>query len=39
MSEIAGRMSAVMGAYFLAKHNGGSGVLLAACPGFCPTLS
>src|SRR5436309_3135196 len=27
MSEIAGRMSAVMGAYFLAKHNGGSGVL------------
>src|SRR6266576_3603951 len=27
MSEIAGRMSVVMGAYFLAKHNGGSGVL------------
>src|SRR3989441_4548454 len=25
MSEIAGRMSAVMGAYFLTKHNGGSG--------------
>src|SRR5258708_1955509 len=29
MSEIAGRMSVVMGAYFLAKHNGGNGVLLA----------
>ena len=28
MSEIAGRMSVVMGAYFLAKHIGGSGVLL-----------
>ena len=28
MSEIAGRMSVVMGAYFLAKYNGGSGVLL-----------
>ena len=27
MSEIAGRMSVVMGAYFLAKHNGGNGVL------------
>src|SRR5436190_22147416 len=26
MSEIAGRMSVVMGAYFLANHNGGSGV-------------
>src|SRR5260370_30863416 len=25
MSEIAGRMSAVMGAYFLTNHNGGSG--------------
>src|SRR6516165_9563933 len=28
MSEIAGRMSVVMGANFLAKYNGGSGVLL-----------
>ena len=25
MSEIAGRMSVVMGAYYLAKHNGGNG--------------
>src|SRR5438132_14182808 len=33
MSEIAGRMSVVMGAYFLAKHNGGSGVLLGGVPG------
>ena len=36
MSEIAGRMSAVMGAYFLAKHNGGSGVLLSGVPGVLP---
>src|SRR5213596_1418593 len=36
MSEIAGRMSVVMGAYFLAKHNGGSGVLLAGVPGVLP---
>lgn len=33
MSEIAGRMSVVMGASFLAKHNGGSGVLLGGVPG------
>src|SRR2546430_14520757 len=36
MSEIAGRMSVVMGAYFLAKHNGGSGVLLGGGPGVLP---
>src|SRR6188508_3720647 len=36
MSEIAGRMSIVMGAYFLAKHNGGSGVLLGGVPGVLP---
>ena len=36
MSEIAGRMSAVMGAFFLAKHNGGSGVLLGGVPGVLP---
>ena len=36
MSEIAGRMSVVMGAYFLAKHNGGSGVLLGGLPGVLP---
>ena len=38
MSEIAGRMSVVMGAYFLAKHNGGSGVLLGGVPGVLPGL-
>jgi alanine dehydrogenase len=36
MSEIAGRMSVVMGAFFLAKHNGGSGVLLGGVPGVLP---
>src|SRR6266700_3052601 len=36
MSEIAGRMSVVMGAYFLAKHNRGSGVLLGGVPGVLP---
>jgi alanine dehydrogenase len=36
MSEIAGRMSVVMGAYFLAKHNEGSGVLLGGVPGVLP---
>jgi len=36
MSEIAGRMSTVMGAYFLGKHNGGSGVLLGGVPGVLP---
>jgi alanine dehydrogenase len=36
MSEIAGRMSVVMGAYYLAKHNGGNGVLLGGVPGVLP---
>ena len=36
MSEVAGRMSVVMGANFLAKHNGGSGVLLGGVPGVSP---
>ena len=36
MSEIAGRMSAMMGAYYLAKHNGGNGVLLGGVPGVLP---
>ena len=36
MSEIAGRMSTVMGANYLAKHNGGSGVLLGGVPGVLP---
>src|ERR1039457_5093175 len=33
MSEIAGRMSVLVGGYFLAKHFGGSGVLLGGVPG------
>src|SRR5207247_5145367 len=33
MSEIAGRMSILVGGYFLAKHFGGSGVLLGGVPG------
>src|SRR5437764_4790649 len=36
MSEIAGRMATVMGAYYLAKYNGGSGVLLGGVPGVLP---
>src|SRR6201987_4937824 len=36
MSEVAGRMSVVMGANFLAKYNGGSGVLLGGVPGVSP---
>jgi len=36
MSEIAGRMATVMGAYYLAKFNGGSGVLLGGVPGVSP---
>ncbi|MEO6848872.1 MAG: alanine dehydrogenase [Chthoniobacterales bacterium] len=36
MSEIAGRMSIVVGAYFLAKHQGGEGVLLGGVPGVLP---
>ena len=36
MSEVAGRMSVVMGAYYLAKHNGGSGGLLGGVPGVRP---
>src|SRR6266478_3810742 len=36
MSEIAGRMSVVMGAAYLAKYNGGSGVLLGGVPGVLP---
>lgn len=36
MSEIAGRMSVVVGAYFLAKHEGGKGVLLGGVPGVLP---
>jgi alanine dehydrogenase len=36
MSEIAGRMSIYVGAYFLAKHCGGSGTLLGGVPGVLP---
>jgi alanine dehydrogenase len=36
MSEIAGRMSILVGGYFLAKHTGGSGVLLGGVPGVLP---
>ena len=33
MSEIAGRMSTLMGCYYLAKSQGGNGVLLGGIPG------
>lgn len=36
MSEIAGRMSVIVGGYFLAKHCGGRGVLLGGVPGVLP---
>lgn len=36
MSEIAGRMSVLMGGYFLAKHRGGTGTLLGGVPGVLP---
>jgi alanine dehydrogenase len=36
MSEIAGRMSVLVGGYFLAKHFGGGGVLLGGVPGVLP---
>jgi len=36
MSEIAGRMSVIVGGYFLAKHHGGSGILLGGVPGVLP---
>lgn len=36
MSEIAGRMSVLVGGYYLAKHNHGSGVLLGGVPGVLP---
>src|SRR5688500_2338661 len=36
MSEIAGSMSVIVGGYYLAKHNGGSGVLLGGVPGVLP---
>ena len=36
MSEIAGRMSIVVGSYFQQKGLGGRGVLLGGVPGVCP---
>ncbi len=36
MSEIAGRMSVIVGGYYLAKHQGGCGVLLGGVPGVLP---
>lgn len=36
MSEIAGRMSVIVGGYYLAKHCGGKGVLLGGVPGVLP---
>ncbi|MCB1051309.1 MAG: alanine dehydrogenase [Acidobacteria bacterium] len=36
MSEVAGRMSIQVGAYFLQKPAGGSGVLLGGVPGVAP---
>jgi alanine dehydrogenase len=36
MSEIAGRMSVLVGGYHLARNRGGSGVLLGGVPGVLP---
>jgi alanine dehydrogenase len=36
MSEIAGRMSIIVGGHYLAKHFGGKGVLLGGVPGVLP---
>lgn len=36
MSEVAGRMSVQVGAHYLQKENGGSGVLLSGAPGVRP---
>lgn len=36
MSEIAGRMAPIVGAYHLARHRGGRGTLLTGVPGVSP---
>ncbi|NTV03088.1 MAG: alanine dehydrogenase [Chlorobiaceae bacterium] len=36
MSEVAGKMSVIMGAYHLARHQGGEGRLLGGVPGVLP---
>lgn len=38
MSEIAGRMSVIVGSYYLQKTEGGRGVLLGGVPGVRPAL-
>lgn len=37
MSEVAGRMAALNGAYYLQKTKGGKGKLISGVPGVCPT--
>jgi alanine dehydrogenase len=36
MSEIAGRMSIIVGGYYLSRHFGGNGTLLGGVPGVLP---
>ena len=36
MSEVAGRMAALNGAYYLQKTQGGKGKLISGVPGVCP---
>jgi len=36
MSELAGRMAAIIGSYHLANHRGGRGILLGGVPGVAP---
>ena len=36
MSELAGRMASIFGAYHLANHRGGRGILLGGVPGVAP---
>jgi alanine dehydrogenase len=36
MSEVAGRMATLVGAYYLQKKHGGSGILLPGVPGVSP---
>jgi alanine dehydrogenase len=36
MSQVAGRMAPIVGAYFLARHHGGPGILPSGVPGVPP---
>jgi alanine dehydrogenase len=36
MSEVAGKMSIIMGSFYLARHQGGEGKLLGGLPGVLP---